>query len=317
MAKKFGVKVEEFGIGYPPRIFGKKIGETVYSINLLPFGAFVKILGEEEKLDDPRSFNKKPIWQRTLIVLAGVVSFWLISFLIFSLVPTGVTVSLIRDNSPAALSGLVEGDIIEEIKVDNREYSIFKIEEAQRIINQNRGKGINLIVLRGKEKKEISVIPRISPPPGEGALGIGLSYGPSQRNYPLYQIPIKGFLRTTEFTFEVIKGWVSAISNIVKGRPTNVQVMGPVGIFSLSAEILKLGTKYFLLFLSLISIYVALFNILPIPALDGGKLLFLGIEKFKGKPVNPKIEQNITAVFFALLVVLAIWVTIKDITRLF
>jgi len=316
-AKKFGVKVEEFGIGYPPRIFGKKIGETVYSINLLPFGAFVKILGEEEKLDDPRSFNKKPIWQRTLIVLAGVVSFWLISFLIFSLVPTGVTVSLIRDNSPAALSGLVEGDIIEEIKVDNREYSIFKIEEAQRIINQNRGKGINLIVLRGKEKKEISVIPRISPPPGEGALGIGLSYGPSQRNYPLYQIPIKGFLRTTEFTFEVIKGWVSAISNIVKGRPTNVQVMGPVGIFSLSAEILKLGTKYFLLFLSLISIYVALFNILPIPALDGGKLLFLGIEKFKGKPVNPKIEQNITAVFFALLVVLAIWVTIKDITRLF
>ncbi|PIY90916.1 MAG: RIP metalloprotease RseP, partial [Candidatus Nealsonbacteria bacterium CG_4_10_14_0_8_um_filter_35_10] len=108
-----------------------------------------------------------------------------------------------------------------------------------------------------------------------------------------------------------------AISNIVKGRPTNVQVMGPVGIFSLSAEILKLGTKYFLLFLSLISIYVALFNILPIPALDGGKLLFLGIEKFKGKPVNPKIEQNITAVFFALLVVLAIWVTIKDITRLF
>ena len=323
LAKKFGVKVEEFGIGYPPRLIGKKIGETVYSLNLLPFGAFVKILGEdaqrpeEERLDDPRSFNKKPIWQRTLIVLGGVVSFWLISFLIFSLVPTGVTVSVVRDNSPAALSGLVEGDIIEEVKVDNRGYSIFKIEEAQRIINQNRGKEINLIVLRGKEKKEISVTPRISPPPGEGALGIGLSYGPSQRNYPFYQIPLKGFLRTTEFTFEVIKGWVSAISNIVKGKPTNVQVMGPVGIFSLSAEILKLGTKYFLLFLSLISIYVALFNILPIPALDGGKLLFLAIEKFKGKPVNPKIEQNITAIFFALFILLAIWVTVKDITRLF
>jgi regulator of sigma E protease len=317
LAKKFRVKVEEFGIGYPPRIFGKKIGETVYSLNLLPFGAFVKILGEEERLDDPRSFNKKPIWQRASIVLAGVVSFWLISFLILSFIPTGVTLSVIKENSPAALSGLVEGDIIEEIKIYDREYSIFKIEEAQRIINQNRGKEINLIVLRGKENKEISVIPRISPPPGEGALGVGLSYGPSQRNYPLYQIPIKGFLRTTEFTFEVIKGWVSAISNIVKGKPTNVQVMGPVGIFSLSAEILKLGTKYFLLFLSLISIYVALFNILPIPALDGGKLLFLAIEKFKGKPVNPKIEQNITAVFFALFILLAIWVTVKDITRLF
>ena len=317
LAKKFGVKVEEFGIGYPPRLIRKKIGETIYSINLLPFGAFVKILGEEERLEDPRSFNKKPIWQRTSIVLAGVVSFWIISFLIFSFVPTGVTISIVRENSPAALSGLVAGDIIEEIKIDDKEYQIFKIEEAQRIINQNRGKEINLIVLRGKENKEISVTPRISPPPGEGALGIGLSYGPSQRNYPFYQIPIKGFQRTAEFTFEIIKGWASAISNFLKGKPTNVQVMGPVGIFSLSAEVLKLGAKYFLLFLSLISIYVALFNILPIPALDGGKLLFLAIEKFKGQPVNPKIEQRITAIFFFMLVLLAIWVTIKDITRLF
>jgi regulator of sigma E protease len=317
LAKKFGVKVEEFGIGYPPRIFGKKIGETIYSLNLLPFGAFVKILGEEERLDDPRSFCKKPIWQRVSIVLAGVVSFWLISFLILSFIPTGVTISIVKDNSPAAISGLVEGDIIEEIKVYDRGYSIFKIEEAQKIINQNRGKEINLVVLRGKENKEISVTPRLSPPPGEGALGIGLSYGPSQRNYPLYQIPIKGFERTAEFTLEVIKGWIAAVSNIVKGKPSNIEVMGPVGIFSLSAEILKLGTKYFLLFLSLISIYVALFNILPIPALDGGKILFLTIEKFKGKPVNPKIEQNITAAFFIMFVLLAILVTIKDITKLF
>jgi regulator of sigma E protease len=329
LAKKFGVKVEEFGIGIPPRIFGKKIGETIYSINLLPFGAFVKILGEdaqrpeEERLDDPRSFNKKPIWQRALIVLAGVFSFWLISFLIFSFLPTGVTVSLIRENSPAAISGLVEGDIIEEVKVDNREYSIFKIEEAQRIINQNRGKEINLIILRGrsasrgKEKKEISVTPRISPPAGEGALGIGLSYGPSQRNYPFYQIPLKGFLRMTEFTFEVIKGWISAISDILKGKPANVQVMGPVGIFSLSAEILKLGGRYFLLFLALISIYVALFNILPIPALDGGKLLFLGIEAVRKKPISQETEKKITGFFFAILVLLMVFLTIKDITKLF
>jgi regulator of sigma E protease len=317
LAKKFGVKVEEFGIGYPPRIFGKKIGETVYSINLLPFGAFVKILGEEERLDDPRSFNKKPIWQRVLIILGGVASFWIISFLILSFIPTGVTISVIKENSPAALAGLTPGDVIEKIKIDTTEYSIFKIEETQKIINKNRGKEIILVILRDKERKDISVIPRISPPPGEGSLGIGLGYGPIQRNYPLYQIPVKGFLRTVEFTFEVIKGWVDAISNFIKGAPTNVQVMGPVGIFTLSADILKLGTNYFLLFLALLSIYIALFNILPIPALDGGKLLFLGIEKFKGKPINPKIEQNITVVFFALLVILAIWATIKDITKLF
>jgi len=317
IAKKCGVKVEEFGIGYPPRLFGKKIGETIYSINLLPFGAFVRMPGEIEHLEDSRSFFKKPVWQRILIVVGGVVSFWIISFLIFSLVPSGVAISGIQENSPAFVAGLKVGDIVEKITVGNSDYYVFKISDAQKIINDNKGREININIQRGKERLGISVIPRVSPPPGEGALGIGLGYGAAERNYPLYEAPVKGLLRTYEFTLEIPIGWGTAISNVIKGQPTGVQVMGPVGIFSLFSEVLKGGTALFFLFLALISLYMAVFNILPIPALDGGKLLFLGIEAIRRKPVSQKVEQNVTAFFFGLLILLMIFVTIKDVSRLF
>lgn len=317
LAKKFGVRVEEFGIGYPPRLIGKKIGETIYSINLLPFGAFVKIYGEEKREKDPRSFSQKSIWQRALIILGGCISFWVISFLIFSFVPTGVTIATVQEGSPAANVGLAQKDIIEKIKVNEDEYLIFTIEDAQKIIQKYKGKEIVLVLQRGKETINISAIPRISPPSGEGALGIGLSYGPAQRNYPLFKAPLRGLLRTGEFTLGILKGWGRAILNAIRGVPTGVQVMGPIGIFSLFAEITKLGVSYFLLFLALISIYLALFNLLPIPVVDGGRLLFLGIEKIKGGPIPQKIEQRINTFFFALLIALIIWVTIKDVSSLF
>ncbi|MBM3257904.1 MAG: site-2 protease family protein [Candidatus Nealsonbacteria bacterium] len=317
VAKKFGVKVEEFGIGFPPRIFGKKIGDTVYSLNLLPLGAFVKMPGEIEHSDDPRSFFKKPILQRIAIVIGGVVSFWIVSFIIFSFIPMGVAVSGIATSSPAEAIGLKTADVIEVITVGNINYPIFKISDAQKIINNNKGNEIILDIKRGKETLNIPVTPRVSPPQNEGALGVGLGYGPTERNYPLYQAPLKGFLRTCEFTAEIPIGWGRAISTAIKRQPTGVEIMGPVGIFNLFFTALKGGGYYFFLFLALISLYMAVFNILPIPALDGGKLLFLVIEAVRKKPVSQKIEQNLTAVFFSLLLLLMVLVTIKDVIRLF
>lgn len=317
LAKFFGVKVEEFGLGYPPRLIGKKFGETLYSLNLLPFGAFVKIPGEIEKTEDKRSFSSQPVSKRTLIALGGVLSFWIISFLIFSFVPTGVAISYIQDNSPVFLAGLKVGDVMEKITVDSVDYSIFRINDAQRVINNSKGMEIIIDIQRGKEKLNIPVVPRISPPPGEGPLGVALGYGVAERNYPLYEAPFKGFLRTYDFTLEILTGWRTAISNAIKGKPTGVQMMGPIGIFSLFSEALKGGVKLFLLFLALISLYIAFFNILPIPSLDGGKILFLGIEAVRKKPVNPKIEQNITTTSFLFLIALSIWIAIKDISRLF
>ena len=189
LAKRFGVKVEEFGIGYPPRIIGKKIGETLYSLNLLPFGAFVRIHGEEEDAKDPRSFTSKPIWQRALILIGGVLTFWIISFLILSFIPTGVGIIAVQDGSPADLSGLITGDVMEEIIIDGVGYPLFTIKDVQLRINENRGEEITLVVQRGEERVSILARPRLSPPPQEGALGIALGYAASQRNYPLYQAP--------------------------------------------------------------------------------------------------------------------------------
>jgi len=334
LAKKFGVKVEEFGIGIPPRIFGKKFGETIYSLNLLPIGAFVKLYGEEKEIRDPRSFSSKPIWQRVLIVLAGVLSFWIISTILFSIVLTLGTAIAIEDEanhnlvnpkvqivaiasgSPAEISGLKPGDTIKQLTINNQQLSINKVKEVQEFTEVHKGEEIILTVQRGKEIFDVSLIPRVSPPEGEGAMGVAL-VRTALKSYPWYQAPIQGILATANLTIAIIKGWVKVISLTIQGLPSGAQLMGPVGIFSLFSQVSQLGIVYLLQFIAIISIYIALFNLLPIPALDGGKLLFLGIEAVRKKPVSPKTEQSITAIFFTLLIILMIWITIKDIARIF
>ncbi len=332
-AKIFGVKVEEFGIGYPPRLIGKKIGETIYSLNLLPFGAFVKIYGEEKKAVGNQSFSQKPIWQRALIVLGGVVSFWIISVILLSIIMALGTPTIISDEengrltgpkvqiaavspgSPAEIAGLEVGDTIISLK-SNEELNVNKVKEVQEFTELNKGQQISLKIQRGKEVFETSIVPRVSPPEGEGAMGLAL-VRTAVKSYPWYEAPFRGTLAVGNLTIAVVRGWIMAFTNLIKGLPTGAQLMGPVGIFSLFAQAGQLGAIYFLQFIAIISVYIALFNILPIPALDGGKLLFLAIEKVRRKPVSQKIEQKITAAFFMILIFLMVLVTIKDIARLF
>ena len=334
LAKRFGVKVEEFGIGYPPRLFGKKFGETIYSINLLPFGAFVKIYGEEGGIENYRSFSQKPIWQRMLIVLGGVLSFWLVSILLLSLVmglgaPTAISdeengglkdtkvqIAAVAPDSPADKSGIKAGDIVKGLRIDSQELKVNKVKEIQEFTEGHKGQELTLTLQRGKEIFDVSLVPRINPPSGEGAMGVAL-VRTAIKSYPWWKSGWQGIKATFNLTLAVIEGWSGAIKNIVKGESSGVQLMGPVGIFSLFNQAGQLGVNYFLQFIAVISVYIALFNILPIPAVDGGKLLFLIIEAFRKKPFSPKIEQNITAVFFALLIMMMIWVTIKDISRIF
>ena len=337
LAKKFGVKVEEFGIGYPPRLIGKKIGETIYSINLLPFGAFVKILGEEERIDDPRSFNKKPIWQRILIILGGVVSFWIIAVILLSVIAGvwGLPISIsdeadhnlrnpkvqitqVVPESPAEKAGLQIGDIIKKLRAENLELTTDKVKEVIEFTRENKGKEITLVIQRGKKVFDISLIPRASPPEGEGPMGVGLARVAS-KIYPWNQAPIEGARVVKNATIGIPYALGNILWKMIRGEPIKekIEARGIVGIGELLVQAAERGIDEFLYLISIISIYVALFNVLPIPALDGGKLLFLAIEKFKGQPVNPKIEQRITAFFFAILLLLAIWVTIKDITKLF
>lgn len=334
LAKKFGVKVEEFGIGYPPRLFGKKFGETVYSLNLLPFGAFVKIYGEEGGVEDYRSFSQKPIWQRMLIVLGGVISFWVVAVILLSLVmalgaPTAISdtdsenlkdakvqIAAVAPGSPADQAEIKAGDTIKELKINDSELVVNKVKDVQEFTESHKGQEITLTLQRGKEIFNVSVVSRINPPTGEGGIGVVL-VRTAIKSYPWWQAIWQGILATGNLTIGVIEGWAGAINNIIKGAPSGVQLMGPVGIFSLFNQAGQLGANYFLQFIALISVYVALFNILPIPAVDGGRFVFLIIEAIRRKPLPVKIEQNITAVFFTLLVIMMIWVTIRDITRLF
>ncbi|HDL75039.1 MAG TPA: hypothetical protein ENH06_01480, partial [bacterium] len=153
---------------------------------------------------------------------------------------------------------------------------------------------------------------RISQPNGEGAIGIGL-IRTAIISYAWYKAPIQGILATGNLTLAILNGWFRVLSGGLSGA----QVVGPVGILSLFNQMSKLGVVYFIQFIAIIAIQLGLFNLLPIPALDGGKVLFLAIEKFRGKAINPEIEQKITASFFFLLIILMIWITIKDIIRIF
>jgi len=334
LAKKFGVKVEEFGLGYPPRILGKKIGETLYSLNLLPFGAFIKIYGEIERIKSPRSFTGRPFWQRALIILGGVISFWVISAILLSIVMGLGMPSIIEDeqdhnlinpkvqiasivpDSPAEKAGLKVGDSIIKFQITNYQIPITKVAEVQDLTNKSKGREVTLTIQRGKEVFDINLVPRISPPSGEGPMGITL-VRTALKSYPWYIAPIEGIKETVNLTIMVLEGWGQALINLIQKKPTGVELMGPVGIFNLFTQVSRLGLTYFLQFVAVISIFVALFNLIPIPVTDGGKLFILFIEKIRGKALNQKIEQNLDIVFFALLIALMIWVTIKDIARLF
>jgi len=329
LAKKFGVKVEEFGLGYPPRIFGKKINETIYSLNLLPFGAFVRLYGDEKAVEGQSSFNSQKIWKRALIVFGGALSFWVVAAVLFSVVmglgapkvvddmATGLAnpkvqiVNVLAD-SPAEKAGLKAGDAISGIGGQ----AISKVGEVQEITAARKGQEVILTIERGKDIFDVSLTPRVSLKAGEGPMGVSLVRTALQR-YPWYRAPIEGLKFTGVLTWLVIDGWGRAIAAVFKGAPTGVALIGPVGVFSLLNQASQIGISYFLQFIGIIAVNMALINLAPIPAVDGGKLLFLAIEKIRRKPVNEKTENRITAVFFMLLLGLMILVTIKDIMRLF
>lgn len=327
-AKKFGVKVEEFGLGYPPRLFGKKIGDTIYSLNLLPFGAFVKIPSVEE---GGEKFGHKPIWQRAIILFAGVAMFWIAAWLIFTFImvlgaPTAITddekenfsspeikITEIAENSPAQLAGLKLGDTITKIQSK----SVDKVGEVQSFIDSRRGEEVSLTVQRGGEETlTFSLVPRVQPPKDEGAIGIALARVAIVK-YPWWEAPFKGLQATYQTTVRVVQGFASAIVKALQGTATGVKFVGPVGLVDLMGQMAKVGAVYFLQFLAIIAIHLALFNLLPIPAIDGGRLLFLGIEKIKGSPINQAIEQKINSGFFILLIILMVFVTFRDVQRYF
>jgi regulator of sigma E protease len=347
IAKKFGVKVEEFGIGYPPRIYGKKIGETIYSVNLIPLGAFVRIFGEEGGVDEYRSFTKLKIWQRVLIIVGGVAAFWLTAMIIFSVVfaigtelPVGdgdiqglvnpqLKVISVSPNSPASKAGLKTGDTLVQIvstefisaNVSQEPVQLNKVKDFLDFTKAHAGELVDLKVKRGGKTFDVILLPRINPPAGQGAVGISLERMATLiQKSSWYMAPIQGVTYTWQTTVGALKGLYVVFSDLGsgKGAPKGAEFAGPLGITVFLANAASYGIGFFLYFIGMISVFIAIFNLFPIPALDGGKLVFLLIEKIKGKPVSAKVEQGITLAFFIILICLSLFITIRfDIPRVF
>ncbi len=336
-AKKLGVKVEEFGFGFPPRIWGKKIGETIYSINLLPIGGFVKLYGEDEAgggkvgtldekafkgKDKERAFFVRPIWQRFVIVFAGVFMNFLLAVVILSYlvivqgIPTpgkDVVIAGVANNSPAQKAGLKEGDVI--LAVDGQ-----KIQNAEQVISYTKkhlGQPISLqLQTPNHQVQTISVTPRVHYPSNEGAMGVAIGTNVSVKKYPWYQAPWIGLKEAVGQTGMILQGLGQLVVQLAVNRQVPQGLAGPVGIAQLTGQFVQIGFNAVLGLLALLSLNLAILNVLPIPALDGGRLFFIILEGIIGKKVSPKVEGYAHAVGMAVLFALIIFITFHDITRL-
>ena len=326
VAKKCGIKVEEFGFGIPPRIFGKKVGETTYSINALPFGGFVRLHGEQEETDQTnirRSFLHKSKGKRALVIVTGVVMNFILALVSFAIVysfsgipkDTGrVKVVDVASGSPAEKAGIIVGDIItkvDKVEVVSSDTFITKTAEYQ-------GKKVSYELSRDGQTLTVSVVPRENPPEGEGPVGVTITtmelYYPPVWQRPFYGI-YYGFKDGVFWGKTILLGLGQMVGGIFRGHVPQ-DVSGPVGIFAVTTEASKGGFLMLLNFVGILSLNLGILNILPFPALDGGRLLFIGIEAVTKKKVPMKVEAIINNVGFIILIILLLGVTVGDIRKL-
>jgi regulator of sigma E protease len=331
VAKKSGIKVEEFGFGFPPRLWGKKIGKTLYSVNWIPFGGFVKLYGEElqEAKRQRGKEAKYAFWAkskkaRTAVIVAGVLGNFLLAIVCFSIVysvagiptPSGqVKIVGIAQDSPAEKMGLKKDDIILAVGDED----LHDLKHFIALIEEKKETQVKLLVKREKDSLLLFITPRESPPEDQGPLGVVVS-SIEMKKYPFWQMPFRG---AVEGIKEAI-GWGTLIfSSLAKmvvdlvGRGVVPKdVAGPVGIFQVTAGVARQGILTILQFIGVLSINLAILNILPFPALDGGRLLFVLYEVVTRKRPKPSIEHWINAVGMAVLLSLIILVTVNDVQRI-
>jgi regulator of sigma E protease len=318
-AKATGVKVEEFGLFYPPRLLSIKRGGTVYSLNAIPLGGFVKMAGEEDP-DVPGSLASKSVWVRLLVLSAGSIMNFLLPLLLFSIafmVPydsvIGQTiVKEVAADSPAGRAGIVSGDTV--LSVNDKQVN--NNADAYRIIDLNLGKEVTLLVQHsGETEEKVRLVPRWKPPEGETASGMRLVTAEailSEEHYPFWKAIPMGAGACIE-TFILFKNGI--ISMIIGAIPA--EVTGPVGIAQMTGQIAQSGLSPLLEFAAFLSINLAIINIFPLPALDGGRIIFVLLEWVRrGKRIAPKAEGLVHLIGFALIMVFFLAVTYQDIMRI-
>jgi len=341
VAKKSGIRVDEFGLGFPPKIWTKKWGETNYTLNAIPFGGFVKIFGEDthsgniSEFDKSRSFQYKPKWIQALVLVAGVTMNIIFAWLLLSLgfmigiaspmdsrfgdvTDVHVVITEVLPDSPAKKAGLRAGDAILSLVTDN---SVLKdntltSDSARDFIEKSDGKNIGVVYTRGNSVHQTAIVePNGNIVPGKLAIGVGME------NVGLLKLSVpSAFVRGAQTTYLLTKATVVGITtfiwNVVTLKADFSQVSGPVGIAGVVGEAEALGFVYLLSFVALISINLAVINLLPFPALDGGRLLFVFIEAIIRRPISSKFVRWTNTIGFVILLVLMLIVTGHDILKL-
>lgn len=329
-AKRSGVAVEEFGFGFPPRAWSRKKGDTVYSLNWVPLGGFVKIKGESGEDKSPGSFAAAAPWKRALIIIAGVTMNLVLTWVLLSAgfifgIPQAIdeelqtsarirnrTIQIVRvlPESPADQAEIKTGDAI--LEFDGVKPA--SLEAARNYFMSRAGQTIKLKLRRGKEIINKEAVPATLKETGQVGLGVGF-VEVGMVSYPWYRAPLEGGRATAFLTVNVVLGFADVIRDAVMGRGVSVDLSGPVGIAVLTGEAAKFGLAHLAQFTALLSVNLAVINILPLPALDGGRLLFLSIETVRRRPVSPRLEAVVHRLGFALLLLLAFVVTVRDVSR--
>lgn len=349
VAKRFGLKPREFGFGMPPRAFGiykntegkwsKVRGnktptdavDTIYSINWLPLGGFVALGEDDETTTDPNHFHNKPAWQRSLILMAGVT---MNIFLAMALISFGLMIGLpqtidendnnaivsnrqiliaeVMPDSPALAAGLKVNDAI--LKINGQEFT--KTEDLQNFVDSHIGESITYSIKRGQEDMEISLTPELRADTNKGGVGIGIAETGIVK-YPFFLAIWNGIKTTLFLTWYILVAFFSLIKGLIFGQGISVELGGPVRIAQITGDAARMGLPYLINFSALLSINLAIINALPFPALDGGRIMFIVIEKILRRPIKKELEGTIHYIGFILLMIMVALVTYKDIARLF
>lgn len=346
-ARMFKVKAEEFGAGFPPRIFGfvrengkwkyvgrkdeKEYKNTIWSVNWLPLGGFVRIKGEtpDGGADDPDSFQNVAIWKRVIILAAGVIMNWFLAFVLFAVifmigapamledVPAGavvedraVTITHLLEDQPANEAGLEAGDKVLSIAGEKPE----DYNQAIELIGAQGEDEFEIKVLRNEEEMNFNLDPEYIEEIDKAGIGVAMSDVGIVR-FTWYQAIYQAGISTYNYTKLILVAFGGIIKDIVTFNGVSEDVAGPVGIAVLTGQFAKQGIVPLLQFAAILSINLAIINFLPIPALDGGRVVFLLIEKVRRKALRPKLEAMIHQIAFLALIILILLVTLRDLGK--
>lgn len=336
VAKLTRMRVDEFGIGFPPRLFGIRKGETVYSMNALPIGGFVKIRGEDaiDAGADLRAFTAKSKWAQAATLVAGVVMNILLAWVLFTVVFTAgvqtsvteteatpdaaLTVTSVLADSPASAAGVPAGAHITALDAAGDSLEVLTPATFQQFVETHDAQTLSLTYVVHGDTHTAELTPQeglIADAPTQPVVGIALSL------VDVVSRPIHvAMYEATKLTYTTLRDITVGVGmlawNALRFQADFSQVAGPVGIVGLVGEASAFGFTALLMFTAFISLNLAIINLLPFPALDGGRLLFVAIEAVKGSPIDPRWVGALNTAGFALLILLMIAVTVGDVVRI-